>query len=115
MGSNPSSGKGNVHRNTTLQRLARWADTVGFEYDFDNVIPYHVDVENHKFVDPQRILSITKTHKRILTLGRFSSDVLKKLNIPHYSLPHPSPRNRLFNEKGYEERMLAALKSHLTS
>ena len=79
MGSNPSSGKGNVHRNTTLQRLARWADTVGFEYDFDNVIPYHVDVENHRFVDRQRILSITKTHKRILTLDRKST----RLNSSH--------------------------------
>lgn len=111
LGSNPASGKGSPHRNTTLNRVSRWAETVGFQYDFKNVIPYHVEKEDIKLADEKRIRRITRSYKRIISLGSFSSRVLKRLNISHYSLPHPSTRNRLFNEKGYEDRMLEQLKS----
>lgn len=109
MGSNPSAGKAKPHRNTTMKRIERWAEDLQISYDFCNVIPYHVDREDHKLVDQDRISSITKTHNHILTLGKFAHDVLRKLNIAHYALPHPSPRNRQFNDKNFEKNTLKTL------
>jgi len=109
LGSNPASGKGFPHKNTTMNRIARWAERLEVPYDFANVIPYHVDKEDPKLVDQSRILGITKTYKHILTLGNFSHHTLEKLNITHYPLPHPSSRNRKFNDKNFEEDTLKKL------
>lgn len=107
LGSNPSA---KAPRNeSTLTRVDRWAKTLGIEYDFANVIDRHVEKESFNDVDVIRVFKITQKYDRILTLGRFADEVLNRMKIVHYPLPHPSPRNRQFNDPSFEERTLQKL------
>lgn len=42
--------------------------------------------------------SIFRTHT-FIALGSAASEELDKLNISHFKLPHPSPKNRKLNDK----------------
>lgn len=63
-------------------------------------------------VDWDRFGCINTSYK-VLALGGFVSRVLIKAGIDHIQLPHPSPRNRLFNDPTYEKEMLTWLKREL--
>jgi hypothetical protein len=52
-------------------------------------------------------------YDKVLALGNFVSSVLNKIEVNHFKLPHPSPRNRLLNDKDYERSMLFACKQYL--
>ena len=118
LGSNPASGKRPQRKNTTLTKVAKWMRAAGVEhYDFANVIPHHVEKEHERDVDGVRVMQLCYQHPKIVTLGTFAHGIVKKLGFEHYQLPHPSPRNRKFNVKGFEEEMLLKLieSGYLTS
>lgn len=107
LGSNPSLKR--QHKNSTLDRLATWAAKLAIEYDFDNVISYHVGKERIEHVDTARVKRIASKYSKIFTLGHFAHSVLNVLGISHYALPHPSPRNRQFNEPEFEAQTLSKI------
>lgn len=39
------------------------------------------------------------SYDRVIALGNNASKKLNSLNIPHFKLPHPSPKNRKLNDK----------------
>ena len=45
--------------------------------------------------------------------GNFVADVLCKINVRHYVMPHPSPLNRNLNHKWWVELMLKDCKDYL--
>ena len=111
-GSNPASGKRAQTANSTLPRVARWMGECGIDtYDFANVIERHVEIELFADVNSSRVSRLALHGDRVVTLGRFASQVMTRLGIVHYALPHPSPRNRQFNDPMFEDRTLAKLKS----
>lgn len=107
LGSNPSAKP--PRKESTLTRVERWAKILGVEYEFANVIEHHVKKESVNDVSFIRILHLTMKYDKILTLGKFSDSVLTKMKIEHYALPHPSPRNRQFNDPTFEEKTLQKL------
>jgi len=100
----------------TTRRLNRWMDEAGVTaHAFTNVIAYHVEVEHNDHVDWERVREKTKGFDRIITLGGFTSSVLTRLRIPHLALPHPSPRNRKFNDPAFEPTVIQQLKTYITT
>ena len=108
VGSNP--GKPSVKKSKSLERLKRWMAELGIVYyDFINVIPDHTEKESFELVDQNRISILTHGYDRVFTLGGFADKVLTRYAIGHYPLPHPSPRNRLFNDPNFESQTLTKL------
>lgn len=49
----------------------------------------------------------------VVALGNKASDRLAKAGIPHFKLSHPSPRNRLNNDKKFVDDQLKRCKNYL--
>ena len=104
LGINPSPVA--FRRNHSLHRLSQWMTFLGYDtYCFSNVIPYEGKY-SHKDVDTNFVRKSIQGHDTIIALGGFVSSVLKRMNIDHIRLPHPSPLNRNLNDKDYERAML---------
>lgn len=60
-------------------------------------------------VDPTIILgAILKYHPvRVVALGRFAHEALVRLSVEHFTLPHPSGRNRKLNDKEWVRAQLS--------
>lgn len=50
---------------------------------------------------------------RIVALGSTAADALDKLGIQYFRLPHPSPKNRVLNDKRYIDQLLFECKAYL--
>lgn len=95
VGMNPSSKQ--PRKGSTRNKLAEWTNEMRVDsYSFMNVIDQPGDV-HHSMVDYTSLTFTLKRYKRVIALGNFVSDVLKRANIEHFKLPHPSPRNRMLN------------------
>lgn len=89
LGINPSSAK--PRKLSALSRMEVWMEQLGHRYYcFSNVIPtpgeYRIDR-----VDLDYVKSLVEGHDKIIALGGFVSAVLKRLNVDHFVMPHPSP------------------------
>lgn len=49
----------------------------------------------------------------VVALGNVASKRLEKAGIPHFKLPHPSPRNRKLNDPKYIDSELKKCKNYL--
>ena len=104
LGINPSPTA--FRRNHSLHRLAHWMTALGYDtYCFSNIIPYEGKY-THKDVDIDFVRKSIEGHDTILALGGFVSNTLKRMDIDHITMPHPSPLNRKLNDKQYEKNML---------
>ena len=63
--------------------------------------------------DYLRLYTVLGNKQLVVALGKIASDTLVKLDIPHYRLPHPSPRNRILNDSNVVEEHLAKCKEYL--
>jgi uracil-DNA glycosylase len=50
------------------------------------------------------------TNSKVVALGNNASKVLTRLGLEHHKLPHPSPRNRVLNDKAKVTQLLADCK-----
>ena len=111
LGINPSSVA--FRRNHSLHRLGEWMTFLGYDtYCFSNVIPYEGKY-SHKDVDTNFIRKSIQGHDTIIALGGFVSGVLKRMNVDHITMPHPSPLNRNLNDKKYERAMLRDMRNYI--
>lgn len=95
VGMNPSAKQ--PRKGSTRNKLADWADEIRVEsYAFMNVIDQPGEV-HYTMVDYNALTFALKPYRRVIALGNFVSDVLKRADINHFKLPHPSPRNRMLN------------------
>jgi len=79
-----------------LDRLLRKEDTAVF-FNVSNVITKRkLRVREYQLDILQQNL---RPFKRVVALGETAADALTKLKISHFPLPHPSPRNRVLNNK----------------
>lgn len=111
VGINPS-GKA-FKKNCSLWRLHNWAEDMGMKYySFSNVIPVEGEYKM-KDIDPNFIKSFCDGYSKVIALGGFVSKVLDKCGIEHYQMPHPSPLNRLLNDKEFEKNCVKECKEWL--
>ena len=110
-GANPLTKK--PRKNSTFYKLNNWMDAIGVNhYSFMNTFDEPGAVPRKEKVDVTRFSYIDDGYT-VLALGLFVSTTLNRLGIDHYRLPHPSPRNHLFNDKEYEKNVVKELKEHL--
>jgi hypothetical protein len=100
--------------NPTINRLNRWLDDCDVRiYSFTNACAHHVLSLKKAEIDETYIMEVSKNYNKVLTLGNEVNNILTKMGIEHYALPHPSPLNRKFNDKAYEPKIINNLKSYL--
>ena len=100
--------------NPSINRLNGWLDECGVEiYSFSNACAHHAVSLKKDNIDRTFIYEIANTYHKILGLGNEVNNILKKMDIEHFSLPHPSPLNRKLNDKAYEKKIINNLKSYL--
>ena len=98
----------------TFNRLNRWLDACEVDiYSFTNLCAHHKEFLKNDDIDGTIIQKITKNYNKIITLGGFVSQYITKMGINHYAAPHPSPRNRKFNDKSFEPMIVNELKEYL--
>lgn len=98
----------------TLNRLNRWLDACEVDiYSFTNLCAHHKEFLKNADIDRILIQKITKNYNKIITLGGFVSQYVTKIGVPHFAAPHPSPRNRKFNDKSYEPMVVNEIKEYL--
>ena len=113
VGMNPGSPGKNPNKSKTLERLYTWMDEVGVQtFSFCNTFD-EVGTPAMSKVDFKRLCTLTAQYDKILALGGFVSTALDKIDVDHFKLPHPSPLNRLLNDKQYEREILCKCASYL--
>jgi hypothetical protein len=104
-----------IKGNPSINRLDHWIDSLDIRRDviFHNVIEHHIANPKIKDVYLERVAGYSQCASKILALGNFVSNVLTKLGIDHFKLPHPSPRNRKFNDPLFEDKILKLCYNYL--
>ena len=74
----------------SMETLAKWIKTIQPDY--------YVCYNSHTSENLDKIDSLYKNNFNVVALGNKASNRLKKLNITHYKLPHPSGLNRNLND-----------------
>ena len=98
----------------SLNRLNSWLDACGVRiYSFSNLSAHHAPLLKKSDIDETRIKGFTESYNKVIALGGFVSQYLTKLGVEHYGAPHPSPRNRKFNDKTFEPTAINGLQNYL--
>lgn len=112
VGLNPS-GKP-VRKNSTFDKLYKWSDALSIEYfSFINAFDYEKKDPNASDIDYNSLSEACNGYEKIIALGNLASGALNKLGVHHFKMPHPSPRNRLLNDKTFETNILDECKHYL--
>lgn len=115
VGINPSNRhtEVKVYKNSTFDRLHKWMDILKVHhFSFVNCIDVRGDYNHHQIDYCMLKQSINNSYK-VLALGGFPSKALSNLNIDHFKLPHPSPRNRQLNDKWFESLILEECRAYV--
>lgn len=111
VGINPGVGK--IRKNSAITRLYAWMQEIGCTpFSFTNVI-HTSGMYNNKDIDYKILSECASGYTKIIALGGFVSAALKRINIPHHTMPHPSPLNRLLNDKAYEREQIILAMEYL--
>lgn len=114
VGMNPSNKPTLKNKNnSTFRKLEEWMTSIGVNYfSFVNTFD-EAGAPSLSKVDYSRLEKLSSEYEKILALGSFVSSALDKINVQHFALPHPSPRNRKLNDKQYEKDMLLNLEVYV--
>jgi hypothetical protein len=114
VGQNPGNNpKASTYKNHTFDRLHQWCEELDIDcFSFANCV-HSQGAVSLKDVDWNNLKSVTDGHDKILALGSFASKCLRVINKSHFKLPHPSPRNRLMNNKEFVKNSLSECKEYL--
>ena len=111
VGINPSTAKKGW--STTWSRLPRWADHIGLEiFSFTNCI-HSQGKYSLKSVDYDALRECCRGYKKVIALGNFPSEALRRIGVDHFALPHPSGLNRKLNDKQYEREQLNLCRDYI--
>jgi len=112
IGMQPS--KARFRRNCTLDRFGAWVDTLGLRFvSFHNAIIDPDLAQRPSSVDYDLLRESVHNYSYVVALGNLASTALKRIDVDHFKMPHPSPLNRLLNDRSYEQSMLYELRSYV--
>lgn len=114
IGMNPSTKPTlNGKPNATFRKLESWMSECGVKhFSFCNTFDDTSKPKQSK-VDFERLSNLSREYNKIIALGGFVSESLNKIDVAHFKMPHPSPLNRLLNDKLYEKNILNECKEYL--
>jgi len=114
VGQNPGNNPKAFHyKNHTIDRLHKWCDELGIKnFSFMNCVQERGNV-SFRDVEWNVLEETARSHDKVIALGSFASSCLDRINISHFKLPHPSPRNRLMNDKEYVTQTLGECKDYI--
>lgn len=113
VGMNPGPKSKNPNKSRSLEKLYSWMTQVEVDiFSFCNTFEECGKAEMSK-VDLKRLCTLTDGYDKIIALGGFVSEALNKIEVQHFKLPHPSPLNRLLNDKNFEKRVLQECEKYL--
>jgi|SRR5665213_3555344 len=75
------------------KNLLKWVDEIG--------IIKHCAMINSEALDVPTIVKYHVARYEIVALGNKASEVLTRMGLDHFTLPHPSPKNRKLNNKEF--------------
>jgi hypothetical protein len=118
VGMNPSTLPGGPtgvsRKKSTFDRLHKWMDYLNVKnFSFVNCYHYSGDVKKMR-VDKTFLNTCVKDYDIVISLGNVSHDILKMIGKSSFKLPHPSPRNRVLNNKEYEKNVLEECKNYIS-
>ena len=107
VGQNPSA----VEKSGTFKKLDQWTAEwkLNSGYDFMNCS----DEVGQKYTIDYDSLKVTSKYDKVIALGNVASNSLKKLNIDHFKMPHPSGLNRQLNDKEFEKKKIKECYNYL--
>lgn len=109
VGDEPSNT--NIHKDLAFvgakcfNTVVEWIDSMGLDY--------YVCLNSHTPENLDKIQALTKEGFKVVAFGKKASKRLEKLSIEHYVMPHPSPRNRILNNKQQVALYLLSCQSYL--
>jgi len=100
--------------NPSINRLNRWLDACGVDiYSFTNLCAHHSESIKAADIDETLIKECVKPDNQVIALGNEVAHYFKKKGIDCFHAPHPSPRNRKFNDKSYESTVINGLQKYI--
>lgn len=90
-----------------------WADYLGLGlFSFTNCI-YNPGKYSMRDVDFDLLSESCRGHDKVVALGNFPSQALRKISVDHFTLPHPSGLNRKLNDRDYELDQLLKCRNYI--
>lgn len=112
IGMQPSRAK--FRKNCALDRFALWMDQLGVSrVSFHNAIPDDSLPQRIGSADFKLLYRCVEGYEKVVALGSLVSQILTRMEVQHFRMPHPSPLNRLLNDRSYETRLLNELKDYI--
>jgi hypothetical protein len=112
VGQAPSSMEHPV-RGASFTRVKAWADVAKiYSWDFQNAVPHIVNCDDRNKIEYALLYKRVNPFKKVVALGNFASDALRKINIRHLKILHPSPRNRSLNNFEVELEQIRKLREY---
>lgn len=100
--------------NPSINRLNRWLDACGVDiYSFTNLCAHHSESIKAADINETLIKECVKPYNKVIALGNEVAHYFKKKGIDCFHAPHPSPRNRKFNDKSYESTVINGLQKYI--
>lgn len=89
-------------------------DFVGVEhFSFINTFDTQKNNYSKSDIDYQSLKYASNGYDKVIALGCFVSSALDSIGVKHYKAPHPSPLNRKFNDKSFEQSFLQDFKCYM--
>lgn len=112
VGIQPSRAK--FRKNCALDRFALWMDCLDISrVTFHNAIPDELLPQSVQSANFKLLYNCIDGYEKVVALGSLVSRILTKMEVKHFKMPHPSPLNRLLNDKSYEIKLLNELKDYI--
>jgi uracil-DNA glycosylase len=121
IGSNPSrqndSTKLPFKGTQSGKRLEEWIEflevgTCGMANVSETITPKNRAIKVSEF-ELEKLEKALQGFEVVIALGNTASKALNKLEVKHFKLPHPSPRNRVLNNKEFIKRQLKECKKYI--
>jgi|TARA_R100000479_G_scaffold170510_1_gene113266 hypothetical protein len=108
---NPKKTRSN---SPTINRINKWLGECDvYTYSFVNLFSPGSTSGKNAQINETFLPEYLSNYNKIITLGNDVSQYFKKLGVSHFSAPHPSPRNRKFNNKSFEPDVIKRLQIYL--
>lgn len=117
VGSNPSHAGPD---SPAIKTLRKWWDglvitnSAAFFNVSNKVTPNNRPLKTSEY-ELGRLMVDLLGYERVVALGNTASNALERLGVPHFRLPHPSPRNRVLNDQLHVEAILAECKKFIST